>query len=139
MNNTRVDSASLAIRKENKEWLEFVNMRNERKWKSSDMTDARWRQATDDFNARTSPHEVVPKKVSAVKKCLRDLEITIEKRHATSDYDSLSCFEFSNLVSTDLRILEEWDSAHSARVPSEWWKITCFAVPGFEPLVCTSS
>jgi len=97
LNGTRVDSNSLSIKNGNKEWFEFVNMRNERKWKSSDMTEAQWRQATETFNARTSPHDVVPKKVSAVKKCLRDLEAAIEKRHAIADYNSPLCFDFFEL------------------------------------------
>jgi hypothetical protein len=89
-NNTGVDSKSLTISKGSNEWFDFVNMRNTHIWKSGSMTDSQWRQITEIFNARSSGDPVIPKKISALKQCLKMLEADIEKRHANKDYDRLS-------------------------------------------------
>ena len=123
---TNLPALSHSIKKgKGKDWLTFVNLRNEHKWRHITLTGAALQAATVTLNKAITTLRTS----HAIRKCLRELETDVMRRISARDYSSL----YSSSVL--FQALTIWhytaiDRNTKEKRFSPWWKQTCDAVPG---------
>lgn len=140
---TETDPATLTIQKYTPEWFSFVKVRNQQKWNSTEMQEAGWKAATNLFNSRLPTHEsghdpdqvLTRKTISAVKACLRSLEVDVASRLANNNYSGALPYTRLRLLNADIHAVHP-AIKNGEKTHSVWWKTACDAVPGFG-IVCT--